>query len=121
MLPLWLAKFGLSAFGFSVPLRFWIFGFIAIAIALLAWRFVYLQNTVKNYKAAVEVEQNRVDGNRELIEELSEKDDVIMHQQIKRAEEAGKKAKNWLRKQDPEVLKKGYAPKGYTKQINEVE
>lgn len=114
-------RLGLSALGFAVPWRLWLFGGVAALISFFVWHYFSLKKTVKNFNAAVEVQQNRVDGNRQLIEELSDQDDQIMFEQQRRAEQAGQRAKSWLRQQDPQSLSKGYTPKGYTEKMNEVE
>ena len=57
------AKFGLSALGFAIPWRIWLVIGLVTAIGLFLWRFQYLSNTVKNYKAEVELQQRKVDGN----------------------------------------------------------
>lgn len=114
------AKLGLSALGFAIPWRFWLFGIIAAIIGFFVWHYFSLKKTVKNYKDAVEVRQNRVDGNRRLVEELSDSDDQIMYDQMRRADDAARRAKGWLMQQDPKVIKKGFTPKGYTEKMNEV-
>lgn len=115
-----LAKIGLSSLGFVIPWRVWLILALATAAGLFIWRFNYLSNTVKNYKAEVEIQQRKFNSNKDLVEELSRSDDQIMYEQIRRAEEAGDSAKSWLRRQDPEVLKTGKTPKGYTDQLNKV-
>lgn len=115
-----LAKIGLSSLGFVIPWRVWLILGLATAVGLFIWRFNYLSNTVKNYKAEVEIQQRKFNSNKDLVEELSRSDDQIMYEQMRRAEEAGDSAKSWLRLQDPEVLKTGKTPKGYAKQLNEV-
>lgn len=115
-----LAKLGLSSLGFALPWRFWLIAGLAVAVGLFIWRFNYLSNAVKNFKAEVEIQQRKFDGNKRLVEELSESDNQIMYDQMQRAEDAGSRAKRWLRSQDPEVIKTGKTPKGYAKQLNEV-
>lgn len=115
------SRIGLSALGFGMPWRLWLFGGIATLVSFFVWHYFSLKKTVRNYNAAIEVRQNTVDGNRELVEQLSRDDDEIMYSQQQRAEEAGKRAKSWLRQQNPQSLTSGYVPKGYAKTINEVE
>lgn len=115
-----LAKLGLSSLGFALPWRFWAIAGLALAVGLFLWRFNYLTNAVKNYKAEVEIQQRKFDGNRRLVEELSESDNQIMYDQMQRAEDAGSRAKSWLRRQDPAAIKQGKTPPGYAKHLNEV-
>lgn len=108
-------SFGLLRF---VPLKIWILVGGLTIIAALYWRLDYLKDTVDKYTAAVEVEQGRVNGNRELVEDLSRSDDQLMHDAHRRADEAHARFMRWLYRQTPPT--NGKTPPGYVEHMNEV-
>lgn len=101
-----------------VPLKIWlVFGAVAV-VSLGIWRMNYLGRIVKNYKAAVEVQQNTVNGNRELVEDLTRADDQIMNDEKQRADESGRSFMRWLYRQTPPT--NGKTPPGYVEEMNKV-
>lgn len=121
MLLSWLPKLPflsfLSPFK-KVSAKIWIvIGGVAI-VSLFVWRWGYLELLTKNYKAGIRIEQNRIDSNRELVEELSRADDELMYRQQRQADDNGQSAKQWLLKQS--APKDGMTPKGYVDAINGV-
>ncbi len=116
-MPVFLAFLG-PMFTRFIPFKVWLVIGVASLVGLGIWRINYLSKAVKNFKAAVEVQQNIVDGNRQLVEDLTNADDSIMHDAQQRAEENGGAFMRWLYTQKPP--KDGKMPPGYVEKMNGV-
>lgn len=101
-----------------IPVKIWLIGGAIVLLGIGAWRMSYLSGVVKNFKAAVEVQQNIVTGNKRLVEDLSNADDEIMNDAQKRAEENGSAFMRWLYQQKPPT--DGKVPPGYAEKMNGV-
>lgn len=116
-MPVFLAFLG-PMFTRFIPLKVWLVIGAVSLVGLGIWRINYLSKAVKNFKAAVEVQQNIVDGNRQLVEDLTNADDSIMHDAQRRTDESGSAFMRWLYTQEPP--KDGKMPPDYVEKMNGV-